>query len=198
MPTDPPFAELIRRLKNGDPDMASLIFDRYVRQLIGVAAGHLPDVLARKLDPEDVVQSVFHSFFTRHRDGRFLLEDWDHLWRLLAMLTVRKCGKHVDHFLAARRDVRREKLFAATEPDDMTTPEAVTPSPLEAILLAETLAIVLGRLPPTPKLIVQLRLEGYTIVEISQKIPCTERTVYRVLEKVRRGLEPRLTEKAAC
>jgi transcriptional antiterminator len=36
---------------------------------------------------------------------------------------------------------------------------------------------------------VQLRLEGHTIEEISRQLACTERTVYRVLDKVRALLD---------
>lgn len=37
------------------------------------------------------MQSVFRSFFVRHRNGQFELGAGDNLWSLLDMITVRKC-----------------------------------------------------------------------------------------------------------
>jgi RNA polymerase sigma-70 factor, ECF subfamily len=198
VPLDVPFADLISRLQDGDPDASSFLFHRYVQRLVCLAAAHLPAVLAPKLDPEDVVQSVFRSFFVRHREGRLTLESWDRLWTLLAVLTVHKCGHRVEHFRAARRDVRREAALADAPNSSGPAWEAAapTPSPIEAVLLAETLAVVLQGLGSPQRLVVQLRLEGYTIEEISRRIPCTERTVYRLLEKVRMRLEPSLADEA--
>ena len=193
MPPDLPFADLMHRLQEGDAETACLIFDGYVHGAClpgGRAACHPSS--PRIVDPEDVVQSVFRSFFTRHQEGRFLLENWSGLWNLLAVLTVSKCGQRVDHFLAARRDVRRE-LHRGRSRDSsgpLGIAVAPTPSPLEAVLLAETLATVLHDLGPAQRRIVQLRLEGYTIEDISNQVRCTERTVYRLLEKVRASLEP--------
>ena len=187
-----PFADLINRLQDGDPDGTCLIFDCYVKRLVCLAGAYLPRILLPKLDPEDVVQSVFRSFFKRQQEGRFVLENWDELWNLLAVLTVRKCGQHIDHFQAARRDVRRESAFVETSSLSARSGLAVAPAPtpLEAVLLAEMVAAVLQGVRPEQRRVVQMRLEGYTIEEISQELRCTERTVYRVLERVRVDLEP--------
>jgi RNA polymerase sigma-70 factor (ECF subfamily) len=200
MPPDLPFADLICRLQDGDPDTASLIFDRYVQRLLGLAGSYLPRCLSSKLDPEDVVQSVFRSFFVRHREGRFLLENWDSLWNLLAVVTVRKCGQRIDYFQAGRRDVRREIEFAENPDHSSSAGEvavAAMPSTLEAVLLAETVGAMLQGLPSDQRRVVQLRLEGYTIEEIGNLVQCTERTVYRLLEKVRGSLEASVTDRVA-
>src|SRR5207244_3151678 len=84
------------------------VFDRYARRLVGMAATKLPAFTRAKIDPEDVIQSVFRTFFRRHSGGEFRPEHWDALWSLLAVLTARKCGHYVEHLVAARRDARRE------------------------------------------------------------------------------------------
>ena len=47
----------------------------------------------RGTDEEDIVQNAFHSFFQGVANGRFLsqLDDRDNLWRLLVVITARKC-----------------------------------------------------------------------------------------------------------
>jgi RNA polymerase sigma-70 factor (ECF subfamily) len=190
-----PFAELMTSLRDGDPQAAEAVWERFARRLTALAATRLPDVLRGKADPEDIIQSVFKSFFARHADARLSVDSWDNLWTLLTVLTVRKCGHRVQHFQAACRDVRRET--PPTDPDtsnpawEVAAPE---PTPAEAVLLAETLNDLLQGLKPEHRTIVQLRLQGYTIEEISQLAGCTERTAYRVLEKVRARLSGQDTE----
>ncbi len=190
MPPDVPFTVFTARLRSGDPDSAREVFDRFARRLVALAASRLPSALSAKVDPEDVVQSVFHSFFQRHADGRLAAENWDQLWTLLTVLTVRKCGHKVEYFRAARRDVRRE---TAPRPEPDAAPDcdgvAPEPTPAEAALLAETLAQVLDKLRPDQRPIVLLRLQGYAHREISAQVGCTERTVERVLRDVRARLE---------
>jgi len=61
------FQDLIARLTAGEDAAATALFRRYGQRLIALARTRLDEAARRKLDPEDVVQSVFRSFFTRHR-----------------------------------------------------------------------------------------------------------------------------------
>ncbi len=191
MPSEVPFRELMDRVSGGDEEAARALFEAYARRLVGLAASRLPRALAPKVDAEDVVQSVFRSFFARCGEGRFTLEGWDSLWTVLTVLTVRKCGHRVRYFRAGRRDVQRESPPAADLSDSREgwQPAAPEPTPPEAALLAETLEEVLRGLKPAHRPIVELRLQGYTVEEVSRLAGCTERTVYRVLDKVRALLE---------
>src|SRR5947209_3513948 len=80
MPDEVPFSQLMAALRRGDGQAARTVFERYARRLIGLAATRLPDNVRSKVDPEDVVQSAFRSFFQRQADGQFELDDWDGLW----------------------------------------------------------------------------------------------------------------------
>jgi len=187
----PPFAELLANLRQGEPWATEAVWERFARRLVAFAAARLPDKLRAKTDPEDIVQSVFRSFFARQASDRFTLENWDSLWNLLTVLTVRKCGHRVRHYQAACRDVRREAVLGPETVISDTNSQAVDPEPdpIEAMLLADTLQDLLDGLKPDQRSIVQLRLEGLSIKEISRRMSCTERTVHRVLEKVRAHLE---------
>src|SRR5262245_45918966 len=133
------FQELMDRLRQGDPDAGQQVFRQFSTRLIALARGRLDGVLRRKLDPEDVMQSVLRSFFRRHQQDEFELENWDSLWSLLALITLRKCGYQVRHFTAERRDVRRE-VTPPAEADSAGGWEAIArePTPEEAAMLAET------------------------------------------------------------
>jgi RNA polymerase sigma-70 factor (ECF subfamily) len=191
MTPDLSFRDCMDRLRGGDEEAARAVFERFARRLVGLASRRLPEVLRPKIDPEDVVQSVFRSFFARHQAGQFALEEWDGLWGLLAVLTARKCSGRLDHFLAACRDVRREtKPAPAAAGDSAPTwqPAAAGPSPAEAAILDETLGQALAAVKEAQRPIVLLRLQGFRESEIAARVGCTERTVERVLKKVREYL----------
>jgi RNA polymerase sigma-70 factor (ECF subfamily) len=185
------FAELIARLQAGDEAAAGRIFHNYARRLIGLARSRLDTRIRQKVDPEDVVQSVFRSFFTRQGGGAYQLEDWDSLWSLLALITLRKCGHHIEQYHAARRDIHREA--AVQGPPDRSSavwePLGRDPSPSEAAMLVETLEALARELDERDGKILALSLEGFAVSEVSARMGCTERTVYRVLAYIRERLE---------
>ena len=74
---------LVHRWRGGDQKAAEELFRRYANRLIGLARSRLSRKLARRVDPEDVVQSVYRSFFHDVRDGRYDLQRGGDLWRLL-------------------------------------------------------------------------------------------------------------------
>src|SRR5437016_14196174 len=100
-PPDDSFDDVMARLRAGDEAAAAAIFDRFARRLIALARARLDRLVSSKVDPEDVLQSAFRSFFLRHAEGRWDLIGWDGLWGLLARITVRKCGRRIEHFRAA-------------------------------------------------------------------------------------------------
>ena len=63
------------------------------------------------------------------------------------------------------------------------------PSPVEAAALADEVEQILRGLEPTERRMVVLRLQGYSIFEIAAETRCGERTVYRVLKRVRQQME---------
>ncbi len=101
--------QLLDRYRDGDERAAEEIFQRYVQRLIGLARNHISDRLGKRVDPEDVVQSVYRSFYRRASDGQFTLDKTGDLWRLLAMITVNKVRKQANFHCRQKRDIRREQ-----------------------------------------------------------------------------------------
>jgi RNA polymerase sigma-70 factor (ECF subfamily) len=179
------------RLRAGDEDAAAQIFHRFAGRLIALARSRLDGVVRKKIDPEDVVQSVYQSFFVRFADGQFALEGWDSLWAVLTVLTVRKCGHHVEHFRAARRDVYRELTPPPLSDDSHASWQAVArePTPEEALVLTELVQELMRTLERRNRDIVSLGLQGNKPSQIAHQLGCTERTVQRVLHRVKQWLE---------
>jgi RNA polymerase sigma-70 factor (ECF subfamily) len=191
MAEEPPFNRLMTDLRDGDPDAAREVFDRFARRLVKLAASRLPVVTRPKVDPEDVVQSVFATFFRRHRAGEFSPAHWDALWSLLVVIAVRKCGHRVDHLFAAKRDVRRERSPPGRTADGGLSwePEDRSPSAEEIVLYEDAVHHFLAGLKEYERPIVELRLGGLTIAEVAEEAKASERRVNRILAVVRRRLE---------
>jgi RNA polymerase sigma-70 factor (ECF subfamily) len=182
------FSQLAERLLTGDSATESFVVHRFAIQLVALARRHLAQRIQQKSSPEDVVQSTFRSFFKRLRRGQFDFESWDGLWSLLVLITVRKCAGRREYFLAARRDVRREVPLSTTSGggDLQHLPLSRGPRPEEAVALTELVEQLLCGLSESEQQMVRLRLEGYGIAEISHTMDRAERTVRRVLARVRR------------
>src|SRR5262249_28310606 len=138
--SDPdPFAALIGRLRAGDEEAAAEVFNRFAHRLIGLARAQLEQGIRRKEDPEDIVQSVYRSFFRRQQAGQLQLDSWESLWVVLTVITLRKCGNRIEYFHAARRDVQREAEVLPGEAwKALEGVAARDPTPSEAAVLAET------------------------------------------------------------
>jgi RNA polymerase sigma-70 factor, ECF subfamily len=163
-----------------------LPLDRFTRRLIGLARAQLGDRLRHRVDPEDVVQSVYKSFFHRY-GAEALAADEDGLWGLLARITVRKCADRARYHQAGCRDVDREEPGGGAEP--WPDPAGREPTPDEAAVLAETVELLLRGLDGDDRPIVELSLQGYSTQEISERVGRAERSVRRLREQVRRRLE---------
>jgi RNA polymerase sigma-70 factor (ECF subfamily) len=185
------FDDLMARLRAGDQDAAAQVFRRYAHRLLALARSRLQSrQVLQKVGPEDVLQSVFRSFFHRYADGQFDLGSWENLWSLLTSITLHKCGKQLKYFHALRRDVRQEVGAPPVEASDPGWELlAQDPSPLEVTQLLETVEQLLRGLDERDRQIVELRLQEYTVQEIGLRVGRTERTVQRVLERVRKRLE---------
>jgi DNA-directed RNA polymerase specialized sigma24 family protein len=158
--------------------------DHFAGRLLAVARARLDPRLQTKVDASDVVQSVFRTYFRRAARGDFVATDPDSLLALLVRITIRKCCQQADHFLAARRDVRRESNHDANS-DNLPVPSA-DPMPEEEAALRETiewLRLQLGS--PRKQQILDLSLEGYGIMEISAKLGYYERGVERVRAEIK-------------
>jgi RNA polymerase sigma factor (sigma-70 family) len=179
------FDDLLAGLRRGDATAATALFGRYSERLIALARKRLDGRTRQKVDPEDVVQSVFRSFFRRHNKGKVSVADADGLWSLLAVITARKCINRVRFFHAACRDVLQENEPGTGEQEEVAGAE---PSPEEATLLEETLERLMSSLDARERDMLTLALQGYSPREIAEHVERSERTVQVLLQQIRKRL----------
>jgi RNA polymerase sigma-70 factor (ECF subfamily) len=184
------FAGFLDRLHSNDGAAAKELFARFAHQLISLAHQHIGAGLRHKVDPEDVVQSAYKSFFFRYGAGKMEAVNWNSLWGLLTLITVRKCAERAAYHRAACRDAALEVSLVGQ--DDATPwfdPLGREPTPHEAIVLSETIEQLLGQLDQEERPVLELSLQGYSTREISEQLGRAERTVRLLREGVRHRLE---------
>ena len=170
---------LLNRFRAGDPRVAADLFDRYFGRLRALARRRLSPRLARRIDAEDVVQSVYRSFFSGASAGRYVLSRGGDLWRLLAGITRYKLLRQVRYQTAARRSVAREvPLDPIDETGRLGSPHAI-------VDWADELEGINAQLAPFDQRVLELRLQDYQLAEIATATGRSERSVRRALARVR-------------
>jgi RNA polymerase sigma-70 factor (ECF subfamily) len=190
---------LVARWRGGDQLAAGELFHRYAAQLIALARTRLSAKLAPRIDPEDVVQSAYRSFFHGTRDGRYDIRRGGDLWQLLVVITLHKLQHQVRRNLAAKRSIHREQSLGGEHSLFGLQPEvlAQTPSPVEALTLAEELEQLMRRLEPLHRRMLELRLQGANVDEIATDTQRCPGTVRRVLERIKQQLQQRQPDSPA-
>lgn len=175
---------LLRRLRAGSDDAATQLYLRYARRLQGLAHAKCAPDLAARVDAEDIVQSVFRTFFRRVARGDYDVPEGEELWKLLLVIGLNKIRAVGAFHRAARRDVR-----SSVSPESWETTDS-SPSGDETSLQILRIAIdeVLGGLSEEHRRILQLRIEGHEVAEIAAQLGRSKRTVERILQELLKAL----------
>ena len=176
---------LLQRFRAGSQDAATQLYARYAHRLRGLAQAQCSPDLARRVEADEIVQSVFGSFFRAAREGYYDLPAGEELWKLFLIIALNKIRARGAYHRAARRDLRRSVGGEWIE----TTPEAVAQTDDAACAwLQLTVDDALEHLPEQHRQIVQLRMEGHGVAEIAEQTGRSKRTTERLLQESRRRL----------
>lgn len=185
MDTGQSFIDLKERLQRGDPTASEEIFARYAQQLLRVVSPRISSSLKQKVDPEDIVQSAFRSFFRVGPVDAFHTEGWNDLWSILVTITLRKCRYQVRHFLTAKRNVNRELSGGSDGTPQDWQMIASEPTPGEIAEMADLVQQFLSSLNDRNRHIAESTLRGLTPADIAKQLGLTERTIYRQIEQIK-------------
>src|SRR5919199_4965788 len=72
---------LLERFQQGDREAAALLYARYAERLRALTPRKNSSALACRLDPDDIVQSVFRNFFHAAREGGYDIPPGEDLWK---------------------------------------------------------------------------------------------------------------------
>ncbi len=190
-------------LKAGDSEAEQWIWDRYFLQVAQAARIQLGTSPQTVHDEEDVAISVFANFMKGVRQDKFKqLNDRNDLHQILVMLTKRKA---IDYFRKATRHQKHEvgesALGDVSDRPNTIAEAAVAQPPSELVNeVAQQIRKLFEDVAKTPIVespdgkVVDLQLgtiallwmQGLSAVEIGQRIGCSQWTVYRRQELIRR------------
>jgi RNA polymerase sigma-70 factor (ECF subfamily) len=185
---------LLRRVQGGQPDAATDLYIRYAERLRKLAAGQCAPDLAPRLDPEDIVQSVFRTFFRRASQGQYDVPEGEDLWKLFLVLALHKIRSAARYHRAAKRDVRATPMGLPCSGEE--GPDFAAPDETALTTLRLVIDELLDGLPESMRQIVTLRVEGHEVEEIAGRTQRSLRSVERALREFRTKLRGLIREDA--
>ena len=120
---------------------------------------------------------------------------------MLAAITLNKLGRQLEVHRAAKRDIAAEVHFNTGDSSlRAVNPQvlAADPKPADAVAMVEEVELLMRDFTADQRRMLEMRLSGYKLEEIAEEMQRSERTVRRLLEKVKQRLERRLAEFTAA
>jgi DNA-directed RNA polymerase specialized sigma24 family protein len=184
----------IAELRDGQASLAQQqLWNRYFYRLVALARKKLDGGNRRAEDEEDVALSALASFFGAVGHGRYPdLSDRTQLWPLLVKITASKSMNQLKRQRALKRGggkVRGELAIDSANQDVRALEHLVgdEPSPQFMAQVSEQCERLIETLPDDLlRRIVELKLQGFTSVEIATRLDVVERTVERKLAIIRK------------
>ena len=184
---------LLLRFQRGQGDAATELYLRYANRLHALVLAQRGIDLAARLDPDDIVQSVFRTFFRRAAQGHYNVPKGEELWKLFLVIALYKVRDTAAYHRADKRDVRRTTQGA--DIDVVATPGAGGDETALTVLQM-VIDEILQSLPEGHRRIVELRIEGNEVAEIAQATGRAKRSVERILQEFRQRLSAEIRDDA--
>ena len=189
MPEGQQFRELIRKVRDRDPEASRELVTRNESVIRRVIRIRMRDAgMRRLLDSTDICQSVLASFFIRTPLGQYEIETPGQLLNLLTAIARNKLTNQAQRLRARRRDIRRDTGAGDDGPpiaDDASDPG-------EQASARELLEKVRERLDPQERYSAEQRALGRGWQELADELGGTDvalrKKLTRTLNRVMAGL----------
>ena len=187
-PADISDRSLLRRVRTGSDDAATEIYLRYADRLLALARANTSADLSPRVDAEDIVQSVFRTFFRRVSKGNYDVPDGEELWKLFLVMGLNKIRTVGAYHRAAKRDVRLAS--GATEFENRANASDGDEASLN--MLKMVIDELLADLTPAQRDIINMRIEGHEVKQIADRMGRSKRSVERILQGFRETLSTQI------
>jgi len=182
MSESPSESGFVNRVNRGTESVAAEVDHRYRQELCRLVEREMNRCLRSREDPEDVVQTVFRTYFRRAALGEFHIKRCSELWALLAKITRRKILKRIEYHQAEKRTWNAEERLVAE------TRYAREPGAEDAAIAADLMRKILQGLEASYGEVFRLRLRGCTEHEIADQLKCTRAAVRYKMDRLRERL----------
>lgn len=176
--------DLVSHFQAGSESAAKDLFDKYCERLLRLAKRRIGQRMASRFDPEDVVQSAFRTFFTRVKNDEFEFASENDLFKLLVRLTVRKTLRRIQYHRADKRNPEVEAGHPADGTELFARVASHEPSAEMEVALLDEFERFVGQLPDLDRQVLELKVQGFSTVEIADRLGTYDRKVRRIIERL--------------
>lgn len=181
---------LLQLFRTGSEDAAAELYGRYAERLDFLASRGLGHDMRSLVGSDDVVQSIFRTFFRRAAEGEYEVPDGSELWSLLVTITLNKIRALGVHYRRQKRSVSRTLHLEAE------IGEVAGGDDLACHVLQMVIDELVGTLPESHRRIIQLQIEGWDVGGIAAETQRSRRTVERVLQQFRIQLKEMISDES--
>lgn len=181
---------LLQLFRTGSEDAASELYGRYAERLDFLASRGLGSDMRSLVGSEDVVQSIFRTFFRRAAAGDYEVPEDTELWNLLVTISLNKLRAIGLHYRRQKRSVART-LHSESEIGDVAGGDDVAYQVLRMVIDE-----LIESLPDSHQRIIHLHIEGWDVTGIASETQRSKRTVERVLQQFRNQLKELICDEA--
>lgn len=184
------FDLLLTAARSGDETAMQRLIQQYEPELRIVARNRLGPALRPHLDTIDLVQSVHRSLMIGLRGAKFDISSPEKLIALAVTIVQRKAAKHWRHLKRQQRlsghDESQDDLV-----DTMLSLRGERTDANSELETRELLAQWLQKVDPIERRLIELRLEGYSTVEIAEMLNLDSDVLRVKLSRLRKRLRER-------
>jgi RNA polymerase sigma factor (sigma-70 family) len=185
------FGDWFGRVKAGDQTAAAELavsLAPILRKVVRARLSHLR--LSGLVDPLDVCQAVFGSFFARAAEGRLAVKSAEQLRALLVTIALNKCRDEARRHTAGRRDHRR--VVHCRTNDQLGRLASREQAPVTLVSQHELLERALRQLSAEERVLLEERIMGrnWAVIAAARGVPARvlRQRLSRALHRVRRRL----------
>ena len=182
----------IKQLRNGHSSACDKLWPFYLQKLTAIICRKLESSRTEVSDEEDVLIDTCEVCFRKIKEGVYPnISSRDDLWRLLTKIATRKS---IDQIRRSRKGVDRlrqdsnqviQSRDSSFEVNLVESHPGAEPTPEFAAMVADESRYRLSQLPEKMVDVVKLRMQGFTLKEVSEKTDVSLPTVQRYLNYVR-------------
>ena len=176
--------DLVNEFQDGSQSAAKELFDKHCERLLRLAKRRIGQRMSSRFDPEDVVQSAFRTFFTRVKNDEFEFANEDDTFKLLVRLTVRKTLRRIQYHRAETRNPEAEQGHQADGSEVFAHVASAEPSAEVEVALLDEFERFVGQLPTLDRQVLELKVQGFSTVEIAERLGTYDRKVRRIIERL--------------
>jgi RNA polymerase sigma factor (sigma-70 family) len=182
------FAALMERIRDGSPEAAKELVERYGHRILAVVRRRLDERIRRRCDSEDFVQAVWASFFVGHPPPGYQFDNADALIYYLIRLAKHKVVDEIRRRYGTKKnDIDRERSLERSGARDAHAVACPLPTPSQMAIAKEQWDRLTNQRLPKDQLILEMRRDGKTYEQIAKRVRLPEHAVRNLVRLLTLG-----------